>query len=88
VVVLEDRRIDAPEDLYATYIGSDFAEEGRKAAVEICKLLEGSEKKNVVNWSATSVLPRPRPWPGLPRKMGECGIEIVKTRPPTGTPLR
>jgi len=25
VVVLEDRRIDAPEDPYATYIGSDFA---------------------------------------------------------------
>jgi ABC-type sugar transport system substrate-binding protein len=47
-VVLQDRRIDAPEDLYATYIGSDFTLEGRKAADEMCKLLEGSAKKNVV----------------------------------------
>ena len=47
IVVLEDRRIDAPDDLYATYIGSDFAEEGRKAAVEMCKLLEGSENDDV-----------------------------------------
>ena len=29
IVVIEDRRIDAPSDLYATYIGSDFALEGR-----------------------------------------------------------
>jgi simple sugar transport system substrate-binding protein len=26
IVVLEDRRIDAPDDMYVTYIGSDFAE--------------------------------------------------------------
>jgi len=48
IVVLEDRRIDASEDLYATYIGSDFTEEGRKSGKEMIKLLEGSEKKNVV----------------------------------------
>jgi len=48
IVVLEDRRIDASEDLYATYIGSDFTEEGRKSGREMIKLLEGSEKKNVV----------------------------------------
>ena len=48
IVVLEDRRIDAPDTLYATYIGSDFVEEGRKSAVEMCKLLEGMEGANVV----------------------------------------
>jgi simple sugar transport system substrate-binding protein len=30
-VILADRRIDAPEDLYVTFIGSDFVEEGRRA---------------------------------------------------------
>jgi len=81
VVVLEDRRIDAPEDLYATYIGSDFAEEGRKSAVEMCKLLEGSEKKNVVelvgNVGSSAAKDRGQ---GFREKMGECGIEITKSQ--------
>jgi simple sugar transport system substrate-binding protein len=81
VVVLEDRRIDAPEDLYATYIGSDFAEEGRKAAVEMCKLLEGSEKKNVVelvgNVGSSAAKDRGQ---GFREKMGECGITITKSQ--------
>jgi len=81
VVVLEDRRIDAPEDLYATYIGSDFAEEGRKAADEMCKLLEGSDKKNVVelvgNVGSSAAKDRGQ---GFREKMGDCGIEIVKSQ--------
>ncbi|MGD9100961.1 MAG: ABC transporter substrate-binding protein [Anaerolineae bacterium] len=81
IVVLEDRRIDAPEDLYATYIGSDFAEEGRKSAVEMCKLLEGSEKKNVVelvgNVGSSAAKDRGQ---GFREKMGECGIEIIKSQ--------
>jgi ABC-type sugar transport system substrate-binding protein len=81
VVVLEDRRIDAPEDLYATYIGSDFAEEGRKGAVEMCKLLEGSEKKNVVelvgNVGSSAAKDRGQ---GFREKMGDCGITIVKSQ--------
>jgi ABC-type sugar transport system substrate-binding protein len=80
-VVLEDRRIDAPEDLYATYIGSDFTEEGRKAAVEMCTLLEGSEKKNVVelvgNVGSSAAIDRGK---GFREKMGDCGIEITKTQ--------
>jgi ABC-type sugar transport system substrate-binding protein len=81
VVVLEDRRIDAPEDLYATYIGSDFVEEGRKAAVEMCRLLEGSEKKNVWelvgNVGSSAARDRGQ---GFHEKMGECGIEITKSQ--------
>ena len=79
VVVIEDRRIDASEDLYATYIGSDFAEEGRKSAVEMCKLLEGSAKKNVWmligNVGSSAAKDRGQ---GFKEKMGECGITITK----------
>lgn len=81
LVVLEDRRIDAPEDLYATYIGSDFAEEGRKAAVEMCQLLEGSEKKNVVelvgNVGSSAAKDRGQ---GFRERMDECGITIIKSQ--------
>jgi galactofuranose transport system substrate-binding protein len=31
-VILADRRVDTPEDMYVTFIGSDFIEEGRRAA--------------------------------------------------------
>lgn len=81
IVILEDRRIDAPDDLYATYIGSDFAEEGRKAAVEMCKLLEGSPKKNVVelvgNVGSSAAKDRGQ---GFREKMGECGITITESQ--------
>jgi len=78
-VVIEDRRIDASEDLYATYIGSDFAEEGRKSAAEMCKLLEGSASKNVWmligNVGSSAAKDRGQ---GFKEKMGECGITITK----------
>jgi len=81
IVVLEDRRIDASEDLYATYIGSDFAEEGRKAAVEMCKLLEGSAKKNVWelvgNVGSSAAKDRGQ---GFREKMGDCGITITQSQ--------
>src|SRR5436190_21426351 len=38
-VFLSDRRIDGFEDLYVTFVGADFVEEGRKAVTEMCKLL-------------------------------------------------
>ena len=38
-IILVDRRADVPEDLYATHLGSDFVEEGRKAGREMAKLL-------------------------------------------------
>jgi ABC-type sugar transport system substrate-binding protein len=81
IVVLEDRRIDASEDLYATYIGSDFTDEGRKAGTEMCKLLEGSEKKNVVelvgNVGSSAAKDR---GVGFRETMGECGIVITETQ--------
>lgn len=43
-IILVDRRADVPEDLYATYLGSDFIEEGRKAALEMNKLFPAGGK--------------------------------------------
>ena len=40
-IILVDRRADVPEDLYATHIGSDFVEEGRRAARVMADLLDG-----------------------------------------------
>lgn len=40
-VVVSDRRPDVPEDLYVTFIGSDFIEEGRKAGEWLAKATGG-----------------------------------------------
>ncbi len=81
IVVLEDRRIDAPENLYSTYIGSDFAEEGRKGADEMCKLLEGMAGKNVWelvgNVGSSAAKDRGQ---GFREKMGACGITITNSQ--------
>jgi simple sugar transport system substrate-binding protein len=81
IVIIEDRRIDAPEDLFFTYIGSDFAEEGRKAANEMCKLLDGMSGKNVWelvgNIGSSAAKDRGQ---GFREKMGECGIEITNSQ--------
>jgi ABC-type sugar transport system substrate-binding protein len=50
-IILVDRRADVPEDLYATYIGSDFIEEGRNAARVMADLLDG--KGNIVELVGT-----------------------------------
>jgi len=81
VVVIEDRRIDAPEDLYATYIGSDFSLEGTKAAEEMCKLLEGSRSKNVWelvgNVGSSAAKDRGQ---GFREAMSACGITITNSQ--------
>ena len=43
-IILVDRRADVPEDLYVSYLGSDFVEEGRKAGLEMNKLLPDGGK--------------------------------------------
>lgn len=45
-IILLDRQADVPEDLYVTYLGSDFEEEGRKAARKMIELTGG--KANIV----------------------------------------
>ena len=81
IVVIEDRRIDAPEDLYVTYIGSDFALEGRNGAAEMCTLLEGMDKKNVWelvgNVGSSAAKDRGQ---GFREGMGDCGIEITNSQ--------
>jgi ABC-type sugar transport system substrate-binding protein len=81
LVVLQDRRIDASEDLYVTFIGADFVEEGRKAGDEMCKLLEGSASKNVVelvgNVGSSAAIDRGI---GFRETMVECGIVITQSQ--------
>jgi simple sugar transport system substrate-binding protein len=50
-IVLVDRRADVSPDLYAAHLGSDFVEEGRKAAHVMVDLLDG--KGNVVELVGT-----------------------------------
>jgi simple sugar transport system substrate-binding protein len=40
-VIVSDRRPDVPEELYVTFIGSDFIEEGRRAAEWMAKKMDG-----------------------------------------------
>jgi ABC-type sugar transport system substrate-binding protein len=82
VVVLEDRLINtADEGLYATYIGFDFVKEGGKAAVAMCKLLEGSVKKNVVELVGSEGHPAAQGRSqGFLEKMTDCGITITQSQ--------
>jgi len=43
-IILVDRRAAVPEDLYISYLGSDFLEEGRNAARVMAKLVNGDAK--------------------------------------------
>ena len=45
-IILVDRWADVPDDLYVTYFGSDFVEEGRNAARVMAKLM--NDKANIV----------------------------------------
>ena len=80
-VILSDRRIDGNEDLYVTFVGADFVEEGRKSGTEMCKLLEGSEKKNVWelvgNVGSSPAIDRGK---GFRETAAECGIEVTKSQ--------
>ncbi len=50
-IILVDRRAAVPEDLYASFIGSDFILEGNNAADEMAKLL--NNKGNIVELQGT-----------------------------------
>lgn len=50
-IILVDRRADVPEDLYVSYLGSDFLEEGRNAARIMANLVDG--KANIVELVGT-----------------------------------
>ena len=82
LVIFEDRPIAAPEELYTTFIGSDFVEEGRQAAVEMCQQLNGSQKNvweltgYVADRDAYKVNQRSE---GFREKTGECGITLSPT---------
>lgn len=50
-IILVDRYAAVDQDLYVTYLGSDFLEEGRKAARVMAKLTDG--KANIVELAGT-----------------------------------
>ena len=50
-IILVDRRATVPDDLYKSYLGSDFVTEGRNAALEMAKLVNG--KANIVELVGT-----------------------------------
>ena len=50
-IIVVDRRADVPEDLYVSYLGSDFLEEGRKAARIMAEQMNG--KANIVELVGT-----------------------------------
>ena len=86
VVIFEDGPIEAPDNLYTTYVGSDFVEAGRKAAIEMCKLLDHSEKKNVWelvgNPVGTNTFKTDQRDQGIRVRMGECGIRLTNYQGP------
>jgi len=81
IVILEDRSLDSSASLYYTRIGSDFILEGQRGGDEMCKLLEGSQKQNVVEISgavgASAGIDRGT---GFRQTMTECGITITATQ--------
>jgi ABC-type sugar transport system substrate-binding protein len=80
-VILSDRRIDGNEDKYATFIGADFVEEGRKAGTAMCELLKDSASKNVWelqgNVGAAPAIDRGT---GFRETAEKCGITVTKTQ--------
>src|SRR6266550_4751703 len=80
-VVLSDRAVEVTDDsLYVTFIGSDFVEEGRRAAVWLAKATEG---KAVI----AELVGTPGSAPAIDRKKGfeevlakHPGMKIVKSQ--------
>lgn len=80
-VVLSDRAVDVTDDsLYVTFIGSDFVEEGRRAAVWLAKATDG---KAVI----AELVGTPGSAPAIDRKKGfeevmakHPGMKIVKSQ--------
>src|SRR5438094_3159486 len=80
-VVLSDRAVDVTDDsLYVTFIGSDFVEEGRRAAVWLAKAADG---KAVI----AELVGTPGSAPAIDRKKGfeevlakNPGMKIVKSQ--------
>ena len=80
-VFLSDRRIDGFEDLYVTFVGADFVEEGRKAGTAMCELLKDSDKKNVWelvgNVGSSPAIDRGK---GFRETAGKCGITVTNSQ--------
>jgi simple sugar transport system substrate-binding protein len=79
-IILVDRRAAVPPDLYVTLVGSDFLEEGRKAARIMASLTNG--QANIVELQGTSgSAPANDRYVGFREVLQEYpGIEIIDTQ--------
>ena len=79
-VILVDRRAAVPEDLYVTYLGSDFVEEGRKAGVAMAEIL-GNEGKIVELVGTVGSAPATDRGIGFREAIKDIpGLEIIATQ--------
>lgn len=81
VIIFEGWTVDASEDLYATYIGSNYAGQGRKAGQAMVELLEDSEKKNIVELVGASDSPVAKDrGKGFRESIQSSGVEITQSQ--------
>ncbi|MBN1305491.1 MAG: substrate-binding domain-containing protein [Anaerolineales bacterium] len=80
IVILTEHRIDVSEDLYVTYVGSNFVEEGRQAGRLMVALLESSKNRYIVELvgDTTSSAARDR-GNGFREAIQGSGIEILQS---------
>ncbi len=79
-VIVSDRRPDVPEDLYVTFIGSDFIEEGRRAAKWLAENTDAKAQIAELQGTVGSA-------PAIDRKKGfeeemkkHAGMKIIKSQ--------
>ena len=80
-IILVDRRADVSPDLYVTLLGSDFLEEGRKAARVMAKLTDG--RANIVELVGTEgSAPANDRYKGFREVLqAHPGMKIIDSRP-------
>jgi simple sugar transport system substrate-binding protein len=79
-LILVDRRAAVPEDLYVTYLGSDFVEEGRRAGKAMADIL-GGEGKIVELVGTVGSAPANDRYTGFREAIAEFpGMEIIATQ--------
>jgi ABC-type sugar transport system substrate-binding protein/ABC-type uncharacterized transport system ATPase subunit len=79
-LILVDRRAAVPEDLYVTYLGSDFIEEGRRAGKAMSDIL-GGEGKIVELVGTVGSAPANDRYTGFREAIAEFpGMEIIASQ--------
>jgi len=84
-VILSDRRIDGNEDLYVTFVGADFVEEGRKSVPRCANCSKAVLQRTSGNSSAMWVLHPPLTVARVSARLQKNAVSSSPTaRPVTG----